>query len=55
LAFIGTVKHGQTISGLAMDSAGRYFAVTGRATSLLTLAKVEAAIALSAAYGAPDA
>jgi hypothetical protein len=55
LAFIGTVKHGQTISGLATDSAGRYFAVTGRAKALLTAGKVQAAIALAKANDAPGA
>jgi hypothetical protein len=55
LAFIGTVKHGQIISGLATDSAGRYFAVTGRAKALLTAAKVQAALALVKVNGAPGA
>jgi hypothetical protein len=47
LTFIGTVSHGQTTSGLATDSSGQYFAVSGRAVSRLTTAKALAAIAAS--------
>lgn len=53
LTYIGTVSHGQTTSGLAVDAAGRFFAVTGRARAVLTTAKIQAAIALAQANAAP--
>ena len=55
LAFIGTLTRGKTVAALAVDTEGRYFAVTGRAVAALPSRKVLAALALAKASGTHSA